>query len=670
MATKKKMLQAAAGNAGGAGAGLDVEDVFSTYLYKGAGAAGQTITNGIDLATEGGLIWIKRRDGARDHYLHDTDMASANSYLSSNLTSALASTTAVTPNVDGFSIGAVYSDFINATNDPFFSWTFRKAPKFFDVVTYTGNGVAGRQISHNLGSKPGFIIVKRTDTGNDPYNNWRTAHIEGSTLTSIVLNLTSDASTTPWNLWSDASTATSAYAAAQQTNAHFTVGSNASINGSGGSFVAYLFAHNDGDGDFGPDGDADIIKCGSWAGTGSEQTIDLGFEPQWVLMKDTAAASGWFVVDNMRGMSASGNWVYLLPNSSSAEAALSTGYGPELVSNGIKLLSTDTNFNSTSRNIIYIAIRRGTKVPESATEVFDVTEVAGAGAGTSVTTGFPVDFTIVKAIGSSTSWEVWDRLRGARKYLSTNSTAADGTAFTSADQWLHDNMTGFSWNAGDSWSNSGGDFINYSWKRAPGYFDVVAYTGNGTAGRTVSHNLGVAPEMMWVKSRDGSYDWAVYHKGLNGGTDPEDYYLRLNRTFAETDFIGIWDDTAPTDSNFTVRTDSRVNNNSNTYIAYLFASLDGISKVGSYTGDGNASQNIECGFSAGARFVLIKAASKTSDWLVVDTERGFDERIWLNQTSAEETHDYVDPYAGGFAVKSTYGLYNESGASYIFYAIA
>ena len=121
---------------------------------------------------------------------------------------------------------------------------------------------------------------------------------------------------------------------------------------------------------------------------------------------------------------------------------------------------------------------------------------------------------------------------------------------------------------------------------------------------------------------------------------------------------------------FTLGDTNRVNNSNGDYIAYLFSSLPGISKVGSYTGDGNTSQNIDCGFTTGARFILVKAASKTSNWLVVDTSRGLDQRLWLDDTSAEETHDYIDAYSSGFAVKNTYNLYNQSGETYIFYAIA
>ena len=109
-------------------------------------------------------------------------------------------------------------------------------------------------------------------------------------------------------------------------------------------------------------------------------------------------------------------------------------------------------------------------------------------------------------------------------------------------------------------------------------------------------------------------------------------------------------------------------------IAYLFASLPGVSKVGSYTGNGT-SQTIDCGFSSGARFVLIKRTDAGGNWLVVDTERGLvsgnDPVLLLDATNAEQTNlDIVDPTSSGFIVNGTSANWNASGGSYIFYAIA
>ena len=162
MSKLSKALIAAAGNSGGAG--LTVEDVFSTYLYTGTGAA-QTITNDIDLAGEGGLVWLKGRSSVIRHSWFDTARG-VNKYLMSNTNDG--ETTVADQltnfNSDGFTLGSDASTGVNGSGTTYASWTFRKAEKFFDVVTYTGTGTANRQVSHNLGSVPGCIILKRYDT--------------------------------------------------------------------------------------------------------------------------------------------------------------------------------------------------------------------------------------------------------------------------------------------------------------------------------------------------------------------------------------------------------------------------------------------------------------------------------------------------------------------------
>jgi hypothetical protein len=110
-------------------------------------------------------------------------------------------------------------------------------------------------------------------------------------------------------------------------------------------------------------------------------------------------------------------------------------------------------------------------------------------------------------------------------------------------------------------------------------------------------------------------------------------------------------------------------------VIYLFATKAGISKVGSYTGNGS-SQTINCGFTTGARFVLIKRTDSTGDWYVWDTVRGIiastDPHLSLNTTVAEvTTDDSVDPDNSGFIVNQLAATnINVTSATYIFLAIA
>jgi len=180
----------------------------------------------------------------------------------------------------------------------------------------------------------------------------------------------------------------------------------------------------------------------------------------------------------------------------------------------------------------------------------------------------------------------------------------------------------------------------------------------------------VVPELMIVKVRDTAYKWIVYSSSL-GNTQ----FVVLNETTAATTSSITWNDTTPTSSVFTLGTSAFVNGSGNTYIAYLFASCPGVSKCFSFTGTGTTKQ-IDCGFTNGARFVLIKRTDSTGDWYVWDSARGIisgnDPYLLLNSTAAEVTNtDYIDPYSAGFEISSTApAAINANGGSYIGLAIA
>jgi hypothetical protein len=322
--------------------------------------------------------------------------------------------------------------------------------------------------------------------------------------------------------------------------------------------------------------------------------------------------------------------------------------------------------------MVYMAIRAPMMVePEAGTEVYQALARTGTGATTTVTgVGFAPD--LVNVLKRDTGGYIFsDRLRGRKVSLQSTTTGAETTSANVANDIVSYDMDGVT--IGANWNidvnSTSSPHVDYFFKRAKGFFDVVAYSGTGVA-KTEAHSLGVAPEMMFVKSRShGSLHWMVYHTGLNITA-----HLFLNDTHAsQTD--DAWNSTAPTDSLFSVKTYSGVNLNNQTYIAYLFATLDGISKVGSYTGNGS-NQNIACGFSAGARFVLIKRTDATGDWYIWDTTRGIvtgnDPHLSLNTTAAEvTTDDSIDPQSAGFTVNQLSATnINVSSATYIFLAIA
>jgi hypothetical protein len=361
----------------------------------------------------------------------------------------------------------------------------------------------------------------------------------------------------------------------------------------------------------------------------------------------------------MRGFVVGGNDATVWPNVSDAEYSGANYLDP--TSTGF--IATDTsNTNMSGRTYVYMAIRRPHKPASefAATDLFKA-DFAGSSGIFTGDAGFPVDFVIYTTTTGASNY-AYSRITGAG-YLVTNTTAAE-----TGSGGLWDSMTNFRFNGSGDYST----WINWLFRRAPGFFDVVAYGGTGSA-HNISHNLGVAPELMILRQRDGVGNWLVYSKP----TTAQKYsFLHTTQAFVDdSDSPLYFDDTEPTSTTFRVGTGLAVNQNNQNHIAYLFASVDGISKVGSYSGSA-ADVDVDCGFSAGARFVLIKRADSTSDWYLWDSVRGIaagnDPYLLLNSTAAEVTNtDYIDPLNAGFTVASTApAALNTSGGTYVFLAIA
>ena len=613
-----------------------IEEVFSTYLFTGTGS-NQTITNNIDLSTKGGLVWAKCRSNDQTHNLIDTVRGGD---VSLNSASTGANDFGGGQGAQSFtSTGFVTGGFSART---YVSWTFRKQPKFFDVVTYTGTG-SNTTIAHSLGSVPGSIIVKRTDTTAD----WAVYHRSLANTEYLVLNSTAAKATgaTWWN-------------STTPTSAVFSVGTDASVNASGATYVAYLFAHDAGG--FGTAGTDNVISCGSFtsAGPSTDVTVTLGYEPQWIMVKNATVSADWGMYDVMRGMSNT-NTAELLANKSNAETNTTIAYYPRPTATGF--IAKNSLGADSGNNIIYIAIRRGPmKVPTLGTSVYNANPFPADAAtnNTVIDPGFPVDLVWLKPERSGVyNWYWQDRLRG-KKYLYSNATDAEVNSSTKFD---------YSNGYVETVSNSS-DGIGWAFRRAPGFFDEVCYTGTGVA-TTQTHNLAAVPELMIVKRRNVARYWAVYASPL-GATK----WLELE-TVDPVQTDTMWNNTTPTASVFSIGTYNGVNGSGDTYVAYLFATCAGVSKVFSYTGNGS-SQTINCGFTGGARFVLIKRTDSTGDWYVWDSARGIvagnDPHLSLNTTAAEvTTDDSVDTDTTGFIVNQVAATnVNVSSATYIGLAVA
>ena len=662
-----EIVKALMGAAGAVGGATYVEDVFSTYLYTG-NASARSINNGIDLSGRGGLVWTKTRNHDYQHFLIDTVRGNTKG-LASNTTAAeatKASNDGITSfNSNGYSLGVDSANpdgYANENNKTYASWTFRKAPGFFDVVTWTGNGTAGREIAHNLGADVGFLMVKRLDN-NDEWRCWHRKLNGGTNVGqySIVLNA-NDGNGTGVGIWNNTA----------PTSSVFTVGDDNKVNANGGTYVAYLFAHDEQS--FGEGENASVIKCDSYTGNGSSTgpEINLGWEPQWVLIKRIDASENWFLWDSMRGIVTDGNDARLIVNGDGAENDSTDRV--DLTSTGFKPKTVSGEVNASGGTYIYMCLRRPDvyvgKPAEAGTDVLAMDYGNNSQTIPCFDSGFPVDFLFVKnPTSSSDHWYNGSRLTGDQ-YLHLNLDYAEST-------W---NDVVWDSNSG-AWKDNDTDILGWMWKRHAG-FDVVTYVGDrtGTNGaQTINHNLGGVPEMYIVKNRDRGYPyhWYTYHIGMNGGTQPERWVIELNQDWSDSTNASspFWNNTAPTSTVFSLGNHNRVNNTGDEYIALLFRSIENISKVGYYTGNGSATERtFTLGFQP--RFLLIKGTdTQGHNWNLLDTTRGWasgnDNVLEVNDSPAQTNSINVgQPTSTGFTLTTDDAQFNANSSNYIYFAHA
>jgi hypothetical protein len=336
------------------GGSLSIQDVFSTDLYVGAGD-GQTITNGIDLAGEGGLVWGKCRNVGDGFFLVDSERGKGSNnnfkYLRSEAITAeqdISNRSLSSFNSNGFTFQGGDGQF-NGVGNNYVSWSFRKSPRFFDCVQYTGDGsLSQRSIPHSLESTPGLVVIKMVDSSSD----WTVGHTNAKYPYYTSLNKTaslSGGSVTGKGYISFSSSNFSVWSGGSQAN---------DLNTFGASYVAYIFAHNNNDGGFGPSGDQDVIKAGQYAGNSSNTgpVVNLGFEPQWLLIKNVNDSNeGWSIHDNKRDLY-NPRTVLLRANTNDSEVD-STLFGVDFTSTGFQIKTNHGSLNGYNQDHIYVAIR-------------------------------------------------------------------------------------------------------------------------------------------------------------------------------------------------------------------------------------------------------------------------------------------------------------------------
>ena len=295
-----------------------------------------------------------------------------------------------------------------------------------------------------------------------------------------------------------------------------------------------------------------------------------------------------------------------------------------------------------------------------------------------------------RAGGTARAHQLYDSSRGVTKLLHSNSDGAESTqsagltafgsdGFTVGDddgigantatyvawQWKANGGTTTSFN--ESGNNPGGTIQT----NTTAGFSIITTTGTGATG-TIAHGLGAVPHWWISKQRSNAENWAVYH--VSNTSAPETEILTLNTTDATADNANAYNDTAPTSTNLTVHTKNEVNTDGRTYVHYVFAPIQGYSKFGSYTGNGNADGPfVYTGFKPA--WLIIKRTSSSGDWLLWDNKRDTsnvtDAVLKPNSNAAENTgYWYIDFLSNGFKLRQDFSHLNADGGTHVYMAFA
>ena len=672
----------------GAGGKADpkyIDDYWSTAHYEGDGQSSRTVNNGIDFSSGKGMVFIVASTGEHDPYIFSTEAKNSNGsskglrgtwsngYNNYNSYCTLTSTGMTVNN----------NNVVNQNGSRYIAHFFKAEKGFFDIVTYTGNE-STRTISHSLGTNIGQMWVKRTDGD----HAWFCYHKDAVTSAGHWMNLSNsnaqqNSGQSDWNL-------------SGFTTQTFGLGSNSSINGSGKEYIAFIWSDGS-DASWGEDKDEAIIKCGTYTGNGSENrdsplTVNVGFEPSFCLFKTPDTTGDWLMQNTINGwgtvMSREDQRYRINKYSNTNQGASGSNYYSMIYQSGFK---TVANINGNNTKYVYMAIRRmGQKPITSGSECFaSMTATASVNNVPKGSYAVPTDMTdknrtgdlfLEKRTNSSNDW-----------YLGSRISHGYRTPTNKDDGWSSDSM----WDLGSNYG-FGKTYNQYHkgmcWARAHGFMDVQHYEGH-YQNQTINHDLGVVPDLIWFKSNASANalitgpvidnDWSsCLNLGTHNGSD------NLNKSTRGIQTHGWNNSTAPTATQVTLRGSTNANSYKWTNAPWgvdhqmiLWKQIDGVFKMGTYTGNGSNywGIGINCGFTSGSRWVLIKKMTQYSnmDWWMTCREYGFNVQsspswsnsnlIKLNREHTLDGSDNIINQNSGFRAKDDR---NYSGDKYFYMAIA
>ena len=303
--------------------------------------------------------------------------------------------------------------------------------------------------------------------------------------------------------------------------------------------------------------------------------------------------------------------------------------------------------------------------------------------------GFQPDWVWIKNRSNSSSHNVFDAVRGVTKAIFTNATDAEATEASRLSAFGTDGFT-INGDTSNQTNASGSNFASWNWKAGTGQgssntdgsinttytsvnttagFSISQYTGTGNAG-TVGHGLGVAPKVIIIKNISQDTDWVFGHQELDASA-PWTKYLELNSNVTVLDNT-VFNDTAPTNSVFSVGGDGKVSSGAGSHVAYCFAEKAGYSKFGKYSGNGNADGSfVYTGFKPSV--IIIKDKDNAENWFIFDNKRpGYNLNANhlnpnSNTTETNSSANTMDILSNGFKMRATNNGINRSGGDGFLY---
>ena len=315
----------------------------------------------------------------------------------------------------------------------------------------------------------------------------------------------------------------------------------------------------------------------------------------------------------------------------------------------------------------------------------------GTGATRSVTgVGFKPDFTWIKnRVKADSNHFLTDIVRGATKYLHSD---ADSSETTNPNTLTSFDSDGFSLGDLDNVNKNGDALVSWNWlaggnqgsSNTDGSINttytsvnttsgcsISSYSGTG-ANATLGHGLGVTPNVVLVKCLSSTGNWKMHHASEAPITS-----FNLNTTASIISTASVFNSMATLNSSvFSLGTEGDTNSSGLTYIAYCFRNVQGFSKMGYYTGNGNADGIFNyTGFKPS--WIMIKRTDSANQWIMLNNKMS----LYNNNTGDELYADssavqnsFVDGGAdflsNGFKLRGTNGSVNLNGGSYIYMAFA